>query len=136
MARAVIDGARDTAIADVSVRVVDALSGRADDVLWADAIILGTPENFGTVSGAMKYFLEEIYYPCLEQTAGLGYALFVKAGNDGRGTISAIERIVTGLKWRALAEPLRVVGEVSDADVLRCRELGMTIAAGLEAGLF
>lgn len=136
IAQAVIRGARDEAIAGVNVRVIDPLDALAADVLWADAIILGTPENFGYMSGALKYFFDHIYYPCLEQTQGLGYALFIKAGNDGQGALSAISRIITGLGWRRLAEPVLIVGELEEHHLGSAHELGMTIAAGLEAGLF
>lgn len=136
MAEAVIEGARDEAIAGVEVRVLDALKANAADVRWADAIILGTPENFGYMSGALKYFFDHIYYACLEHTEGLGYGLFIKAGNDGQGALTAIRRIITGLAWRALADPIMIVGEVQPAHLQSCRELGMTFAAGLEAGLF
>jgi hypothetical protein len=66
----------------------------------------------------------------------LPYGLFVSAGNDGRGTIAAVERIVTGYGWQAIAEPVRVVGEPDGDALARCRELGATLAAGLSAGIF
>ncbi len=136
LAEAVIDGARDDAISGVELRVRPALEADADDVRWAEAVILGTPENFGYMSGAMKYFFDRIYYPCLDHTQGLPYAVFVKAGNDGQGALGAMRRIITGLAWRAVAEPLVVVGEVGPPHLDSARELGMTLAAGLEAGLF
>lgn len=136
LAQALIAGARDEAIENVEVRVRDALAADASDVRWADALVLGTPENFGYMSGALKYFFDHIYYPCLEHTQGLGYGLFIKAGNDGQGALTAVTRIVTGLSWRALAPPLIVVGDVQAGHLKDAHELGMTIAAGLEAGLF
>ena len=42
----------------------------------------------------MKDFFDRAYYPLLERTEGLPYALYVRAGNDGRGTVRAVERIV------------------------------------------
>ncbi|MBT8088505.1 MAG: flavodoxin, partial [Gammaproteobacteria bacterium] len=57
MAEAVIRGAESDAVSDVEVRAISALDAGAEDLAWADGFILGTPENFGYMSGAMKYFL-------------------------------------------------------------------------------
>ncbi|HTD49012.1 MAG TPA: flavodoxin family protein, partial [Acidimicrobiia bacterium] len=81
-------------------------------------------------------FFERVYYPLLDATPGLPYALFVKASTDGDGAVRSVERIVAGLRWRRVVPPVVVVGDLGDADVERCRELGATIAAGLDAGLF
>lgn len=136
MAEAVIDGANSPDVDGVSVRVRTALEADADDLLWADAFILGTPENFGYMSGAMKYFLDRAYYPCEDKMAGRPYALFVRAGNDGSGAISSMRRILTGLAVKEVQEPVLIVGEFDDALLEDCRELGLTLAAGLEAGVF
>ena len=136
LAQAVLDGARDPAIAGVELRVASPLAADAEDLRWADAVILGTPENFGYMSGALKYFFDRIYYTCLEQTQGLPYALFIKAGNDGDGALSSVHRIVTGLRWREVQAPLVVKGDINAQSLIACRELGMALAAGLEAGLF
>lgn len=136
MAAALEAGARDEAVTGVGIKHCSALDAVADDVLAADAIILATPENFGYMSGAMKYFFDRIYYPCLEHTEGLGYALVIKGGNDGSGARLAIERIVTGLRWRELAPPIVISGELPPRALNQCEELGLTVAAGLEAGIF
>ena len=136
MAQAVIAGARDPAIEGIELRVRAALEAGAEDVRWAHGIILGTPENFGYMSGALKYFFDTIYYPCLEHTQGLPYGLFVKAGNDGTGAVAAVTRIVTGLRWREVQPPIVCVGALTSAALDGCRDLGMALAAGLEAGLF
>ena len=88
------------------------------------------------MSGALKYFFDRIYYTCLEETQGLPYALFIKAGNDGDGALSSVHRIVTGLRWREVQAPLVVKGDINAQSLIDCRELGMALAAGLEAGLF
>ena len=95
-----------------------------------------TTENFGYMNGALKDFFERIYYPCLESTRGLPYALFVKGGQDGQGARASVERILTGLRWREVQPPLVMAGLFDEAWLEPCRELGMTMAAGLEAGLF
>jgi hypothetical protein len=48
----------------------------------------------------------------------------------------AVETIVTGLRWRAIQEPLICRGEWREDFVDQCRELGTLMAAGLEAGVF
>lgn len=136
LAEAVLAGARDEAITGIEVETCHALDPDPEAVRRAAGIILGTPENFGYMSGAMKHFFDTIYYPCLDETQGLPYGLFIKAGNDGQGALGAVERIVTGLRWRRVVEPLIVAGDLTDAHLEAARELGMTLAAGLEAGLF
>lgn len=136
MTDAVVRGARHPDLRGNEVRVLPPLDAGAQDVLRADGVILGTTENFGYMSGALKDFFDRIYYPCLERTESLPYALFIRAGNDGRGARSSIERIVAGLSWRQVQEPLIFRGEWDDRFIAPCEELGMTMAAGLEAGIF
>ncbi len=136
MADAVIRGAKHPDIANVEVRSRDALDATPEDLVWADGFILGTPENFGYMSGAMKYFLDRVYYPCLDKINGRPYALFVRAGNDGTGAITSINRILAGLSVRQVQEPVLIAGDFDAARLAECEELGMTMAAGLEAGLW
>ncbi len=136
MADAVIAGATHRDVEGVDVRVKSALDADADDLLWADGFILGTPENFGYMSGAMKYFLDRVYYPCENKINGRPYALFVRAGNDGSGAISSLRRILTGLAVREVQEPVLIAGEFDESRLAECEELGLTLAAGLEAGVF
>lgn len=136
LADAAIAGAASDEIDGVEVRVKRAFDATVDDVRWCDGVALGTPENFGYMSGALKDFFERIYYTLLDETRGLPYALFVKGGHDGEGAVRSVERIVTGLGWRSVLAPVLVVGELDDAALERCHELGITFAAGLEAGVF
>ena len=133
---AVFMGASHADINGIDVRISQPLETGADEVLDADAIILGTTENFGYMSGAMKDFFDRIYYPCLEKTESLPFALFIRAGNDGLGAQSSIERITKGLAWKQVQEPLICQGSWRDSFLNPCEELGMTMAAGLEAGIF
>jgi multimeric flavodoxin WrbA len=127
-------GATDASIDGVDVVSVAALHATATDVLAADGYVLGTPANLGSMSGALKHFFDQIYYPCLTSTVARPYGVYVHGNNDTEGALRAIERITTGLQWRLAQAPVTVLGEPSRADVDRCWELGAALAAGLAAG--
>ncbi|WP_424945777.1 flavodoxin family protein [Candidatus Spongiihabitans sp.] len=133
---AVVKGCAHEDIAQCKVRARIPWDANADDVLWCDGIILGTTENFGYMSGAIKDFLERVYYPCLELTEGKPVALFVKGGLDGQGAKTSVERILVGLKWKFIQPPLVMKGEFQPAFLRQCETLGTTMAAGLEAGIY
>jgi multimeric flavodoxin WrbA len=136
MTDAVAAGATDEAITGVHVAVQRAFDTTPDDVRQCNGIILGTPSNFGYMSGALKDFFDRVYYEVIEDTPGLPYALYVKASSDGDGAVRSVERIVAGLRWKAIAPPLVVTGDLTADDFDRAQELGATMAAGLEAGMF
>jgi NAD(P)H-dependent FMN reductase len=131
MLEAVVSGANHEDIEDVDVVVRPALSATAVDVLEADGYLLGTPANLGYMSGALKHFFDQVYYPVLEATQKRPYAVYVH-GNEGvEGALRAIDAIATGLKWQQVAEPLTVLGQPEKSDLEGCWELGATVAAGL-----
>ena len=121
---------------DVETRFKRAADAELDDLLWADGLLIGTPENFGYMAGAVKDFLDRTYYPAQNRTTGLPYALLVSAGNDGRGAVTAIDRIAIGYGWKPVAEPIIVRGEIVEADLMACRELGEAFATGVALGMF
>jgi hypothetical protein len=133
---AVVKGASHPDIDGVKITVKTPFEAGPDDVLAADAVILGTTENLGYMSGAMKDFFDRTYYPVLEIAQGKPYALYIRAGMDGTGTRRGVETIITGLRWRAVQDPLICRGDWDEAFVEQCEELGMAMAAGLEAGVF
>jgi len=133
---AVLAGVAEAGAEALEPRVVAPLDAGPDDVLAASGIILGTTENLGYMSGALKDFFDRTYYPVLEKTQGLPYALYIRAGHDGTGTRRGVETIVTGLRWRAVCEPVLCRGAWDDGFELQCRELGTLMAAGLDAGVF
>lgn len=132
---AVESGARHPDIDAVNVVVKAPLDAGPEDVLACDAIILGTTENLGYMSGALKDFFDRSYYPCLENTQGLPFAFYIRAGHDGTGTRRAIESITTGLRWKLIQEPLICRGDYSSEFEGQCGELGLYVAASLDTGL-
>ena len=133
---AVVAGASSPEIEGVTITALSPFATNAEDVRAADAVVLGTTENLGYMSGALKDFFDRCYYPCLERTQGMPYALYIRAGHDGTGTRRGVEAIVTGLRWRRVQEPLICRGAWREGFVAECRELGMLMAAGVEAGMF
>ncbi len=133
---AVVEGASSAEIENVEVIASRPFDVQSNDVRAAQAVILGTTENLGYMSGALKDFFDRIYYPCLEHTEGMPYALYIRAGHDGTGTRRSIESITSGLGWRAVQEPLICRGDWQDAFVVQGQELGTAMAAGLEMGIF
>ncbi len=136
MVDAILAGAGHEDITDVECRWVAPLDATTEDVLNADGIILGTTENLGYMSGALKDFFDRCYYPCLEVKQGLPCALIVRAGHDGTGTCRAVQTICTGLRWNWIQEPLVCRGDWQEAFLEQCETLGMTFAAGLELGIY
>ena len=136
LAQATLKGALHPDIQGVVANLKHPLDAHADDVLSCDGIIIGSTENFGSMAGLVKDFFERIYYPCLEQTQGLPFGLYVRAGNDGQGTIAGIDRITTGLRWSAIQPTLLLQGSFQESFNDQCHELAMTMAAGLEAGIY
>ena len=136
LAHAVREGAEDDQVDGVKVRFLTAPEAGPDDLRWADALLLGTPENFGYMSGMMKDFLDRTYYEVEGELQALPYAIFISAGNDGTGAVSAIQRIANGYPFVQVHEPFIANDEITEAHLATCRELGLTLAAGLEAGVF
>ena len=134
-ASAVLQGAQHPEIEHVSTTLLTPFEATPEDVKSSAGIILGTTENLGYMSGALKDFFDRLYYPCLEETQGLPCALYIRAGHDGTGTRRAVETIVTGLKWKWVRPPLTLRGEFQESFVQECKELGTLIAASLDAGI-
>ena len=132
MLLAVLAGARDPAIAGVEVEVRAALQASASDVLAADGYVLGSPVNLGYLSGALKHFFDQVYYPCLEDTRGRPFAAYLHGNGEAAGAVRALDSITTGLGWRPVQRLVHVVGPPTRDDLDACRELGAVAAATLD----
>ena len=133
--QALIDGAQASGIEAVTVASLSPFDTCCDDVLAADAVILLTPENLGYMSGALKDFFDRCFHDLEGRTDAMPYALLIRAGHDGTGTRRAVESICSGLSWNRAQPVLLCKGPWQDIFEDQTRELGMTVAAGLEAGV-
>jgi len=133
MLEAVLAGARDPELAEsgISVEVAPALAANATDVLAADGFVLGTPVNIGYMSGALKHFFDQVYYPCLGAKTGAPYGLYVHGDNNTTGAVRAVQSIATGMGWAEVVKPVTAVGPVGKDAERQCYDLGATVAANL-----
>ena len=128
---AVREGAGDPQLASVELVTKAALAATATDVMEADGYVLGTPANLGYMAGALKHFFDQIYYPCLDETVGRPFGVYVHGNEDVTGALRAIEVITTGLRWRQVQAPVVVTGTPDRAARDACWELGAAVAATL-----
>ena len=135
MLNALMKGAADPQIEQVTVRYLAPLDTQPSDICSASAIIIGTTENLGYMAGLIKDVFDRCFYGCLEHTEGLPFTFYVRAGHDGTGTKRAIESITSGLRWRLVQEPLICRGEFQPRFLTQCEELGLSMAASLDAGI-
>lgn len=134
LAQAALRGAqREREVETVVRRAFDA---GIDDLLACNALLIGSPENLGYMAGAIKDFFDRTFYPAEGRVDQLPYGIFVKAGNDGTNTVTQIERIGRGYKFRQVADPIIIRGDVTAEDEARCEELGQALAAGLAFGIY
>ncbi|MGE0296242.1 flavodoxin family protein [Pseudonocardia sp.] len=126
---AVVRGAHDPEITGVDVVRRAALAATAPDLLGADALLLGTPANIGYMSGALKHFLDTVYYVTADDKRGLPYGLYVHGNLGLEGAIRSVDAIAEGLGWTRAAATVEVMGAPDRAALDACYELGATLAA-------
>ena len=134
MSHSVLEGAKE--IEDVDIRYKKALDANIDDLLWSNGLLIGTPENFGYMSGAVKVFFDRTYNPAQGQFTNKPFGIFVSCENDGSGAVFNIQRIAKGYPLKQVIDPIICKGEVTDQALDQCKEMGMTMAAGLSVGIF
>jgi multimeric flavodoxin WrbA len=134
MAKAVADGAK--SIEGVEVVLKKAADATTEDLLSADGLAVGTPENFGYMSGMVKDFFDRTYYAAHEKVFRKPFVVFISAGNDGTGALRAIERIALGYKFKTVFQPVVAKGKITQEILDQCFELGATIAGGCQMGIY
>jgi multimeric flavodoxin WrbA len=129
IAEAALTGLRLPELGDVEVTVRPALEASTEDVLAADAYVLGTTANFGYISGALKHFFDTAYDAVREPTAGRPFSYWIHGGYDTTGAETAMKQITTGLGWKLAFDPLIFTGEVAEEHLEKATELAATVAA-------
>ena len=144
MAEAAYAAARD----ETETTLLTADKAGSDDLLAADGYVFCAPENLAAIAGVMKDFFDRCYYPVLGRIEGRPYAQMVCAGSDGENAVRQIARIAQGWRLKAVQEPIivcthaqtpeKILAEkmIPERELEKCRELGLTLAAGLSMGVF
>ncbi len=134
MAEAVLEGAK--AIDGVGVILKKAADATLEDLLGCDGLAVGTPENFGYMSGMVKDFFDRTYGEAQDKVFRKPFVVFISAGNDGTGALRAIERIALGYKFKTVFSPVIAKGQITEEILEQCRELGGTLAGGCAMGIY
>lgn len=134
LATAVEHGARE--ISGVQVKRLPAFRATAADIIQCRVLVICSPEYFGYMSGAVKDLFDRTYEQSRDFTAGKPYAIVISAGNDGTGALSSIERIAAGYRFRKIQDPIVARGPILPSILDQCRELGKTLAAGIDLGIY
>ena len=136
MAESVATGVN--AVNGVKAILRPAREANLEELLYCDALAIGSPEYFGYMAGMVKDFFDRTYEAARgkKEIFRKPYILFISAGNDGSGALASIERILIGYQLRKVQPPLVAKGKLTQEILEKCRELGQTLAAGCEAGIF
>lgn len=146
MAKAAAEAARGEEECEVVVK--SAAEADARDLLDADGYLFATPENLAAIAGVMKAFFDRTYYEVLGRIEGRPYAAMICAGSDGDNARRQLERIATGWRLKKVSDTpiicthaqtkdeILAPKEIGEADLEKCREIGVTLAAGLAMGVF
>jgi multimeric flavodoxin WrbA len=134
LARAVVTGA--SCEDEVAVKALSAMEANVDDLLACDAVIFGSPENLGFLSGGLKDFFDRTFYPAEPYQINIPYGVFISAGNDGTGAVRQLERIVKGYPMRKVSEAVIVKGLPDEQGCTRCEGLGASFAVAMSLGIY
>ena len=99
------------------------------DLHAADGIILGTPANFGYISGALKHFFDSTFTDRGDKSEGLPFSYWIRGGHDTTGAENAMTAITKGFGWSLAAQPVTWVGALEDDHRSALTEMAQTMAA-------
>ncbi len=120
----------------LDVRLQRAFDTVLEDLLAADALLICSPENFGTMAGAVKDLFDRTFYPAEGLMLGRPYSVLIACGNDGSGAMRDIDRIATGYRWKKVHPGHIARKETTAADLALAGEIGGMLAAGIALGIF
>ena len=88
------------------------------------------------MSGLTKDFFDRCYNDLKDKTEGLPIIYYIRAGLDGEGCKVALNKILTGLRWRQVLPPLILKGSWQKGYIKQLEKFALTFASGIELGIY
>jgi flavodoxin len=105
-----------------------------EDLLKFNAIIFGSPNEFGRMCGLLQDYLERTWLSVANSPASISYAAFTSGGSSQRTALESIEGALAGfnrnkpMKFTKIADGVVGVRAQLNETLLACREFGQKIA--------
>jgi len=125
MAKAVYEGALSSR---ATVSLKKAAEATNNDLLDCDAVILGTPNYFSYMAGAIKDFFDRVFHTMRGKIDDKPYAVFGSAGGGGKGALDSVDGICRSLRLKKAFEGVVATGKPSSEVLEECKELGRKLA--------
>ena len=126
----------DTVNPNVNFKMLNLIEANTSSFKEIDGLIIGTTENFGYMSGLTKDFFDRCYEELKDNKEGLPIIYYVRAGLDGEGCKVALNKILTGLRWRQVLPPLILKGSWQEDYLKQLEKFVLTFASGIELGIY
>ena len=126
----------ETVTPDVNLKMLNLIEANIYSFKEIDGLIIGTTENFGYMSGLTKDFFDRCYNDLKDKTEGLPIIYYIRAGLDGEGCKVALNKILTGLRWRQVLPPLILKGSWQEGYMKQLEKFSLTFASGIELGIY
>lgn len=120
----------------IELTLLPALSPDVQLLEAADAVVWATPANFGTVSGALKYFFDEVFYELHEPRRVLPYLVVVSADSDATGAERDIDRIMRGFCFKKVQPASITFNPINQTNLNQLKELGQAFGEALIMGIY
>jgi len=104
-AKAVAQGAEQVSGTEIIVK--EALHATVEDLLWCDAIAVGTPDYFSYMAGGLKDFFDRTYYPTQGSVTDKPCGIFVTHGGGGKA-VKSVKNICDTFKFNIIGTPILV----------------------------
>ena len=131
MAKAVQEGILSSG---ATVRLKKATEATMDDLLHCDAVIFGSPNNFGYMAGTIKEFIDQAYVNLGNKEASKPYTAFGCGVAGGKPVVNSIDRVChefgqfCRFRFEKATEGIAATGKPTPEVLEECKQLGRKMA--------